>query len=185
MEFIKDNLFSENDGKDLATLKNLYDKFFKAGILYTRPFLNNDELSADIVQEVFINIWKTRRIFSSENHFRSYYYKSLKNSVCNHFNRQKENKKLTNDYIDENLNTLESIIKEEVHRKVVLALEKLPTERRKIILLYMDGHSQEEIASLLKISVNTIKTQKRKAYIFLRKELQNLFTWYFILNSVV
>ena len=41
----------------------------------------------------------------------------------------------------------------------------------------MMGFSQEEIADKLEISVNTIKTQKRKAYAFLREELQHLFVF--------
>ena len=45
----------------------------------------------------------------------------------------------------------------------------------------MAGHTQEEIAEKLKISVNTVKTQKRKAFAFLRAELQHLFVFFLVL----
>ena len=84
---------------------------------------------------------------------------------------------------DDTESALNAIIEEEVHREIIAAIEKLPPERRKIVELSMMGFSQEEIADKLEISVNTIKTQKRKAYAFLREELQHLFVFLlFVLN---
>ena len=48
----------------------------------------------------------------------------------------------------------------------------------------MVGYSQEEIAEKLNISVNTVKTQKRKAYAFLREELQHLFVLFLMLLNL-
>jgi RNA polymerase sigma-70 factor (ECF subfamily) len=66
------------------------------------------------------------------------------------------------------------IIEEEYVRQIHLAINKLSDERRKIILLSMEGHGNKKIAQSLGISVNTLKTLKRKAYRFLREELKQL-----------
>ena len=48
----------------------------------------------------------------------------------------------------------------------------------------MAGFSQEEIAEKMAISVNTVKTQKRKAYAFLREELKHLFIIFLVLMNM-
>lgn len=66
---------------------------------------------------------------------------------------------------------MNAIIEEEVHREIIAAIDKLPPERRRVVELSMVGYSQEEIAEKLNISVNTVKTQKRKAYAFLPRRI--------------
>ena len=97
--------------------------------------------------------------------------------------KHKVNEEIDPGLEDDTESALNAIIEEEVHREIIAAIEKLPPERRKIVELSMMGFSQEEIADKLEISVNTIKTQKRKAYAFLREELQHLFVFLlFVLN---
>ena len=52
-------------------------------------------------------------------------------------------------------------------------IEELPAEQRRIILLRIEGHSWDEIASRLGVSINTVKTQKSRSYKFLREKLAN------------
>jgi len=49
----------------------------------------------------------------------------------------------------------------------------MPEQRKKVFLLFLDGLSQDEIASELNISINTVKTHKLKARQFLRDHLKN------------
>ena len=85
---------------------------------------------------------------------------------------------------DDTESALNAIIEEEVHREIIAAIDKLPPERRRVVELSMVGYSQEEIAEKLNISVNTVKTQKRKAYAFLREELQHLFVLFLMLLNL-
>ena len=52
---------------------------------------------------------------------------------------------------------------EEVYRLLFRAIDKLPTRCREIFLLHMDGKKNEEIATALGISIETVKTQKKRA----------------------
>ena len=52
-------------------------------------------------------------------------------------------------------------------------IDELPAEQRRIILLRIEGHSWDEIASRLGVSINTVKTQKSRSYKFLREKLAN------------
>jgi RNA polymerase sigma-70 factor (ECF subfamily) len=57
----------------------------------------------------------------------------------------------------------------------LLAVQRLPEQRRKIFLLSNgDGYKYSEIAEQLNISLNTVKTQLKKAYETLRQERERL-----------
>ena len=85
---------------------------------------------------------------------------------------------------DNTESVLNVMIEEEVHREIIAAISKLPKERRRVVELSMAGFSQEEIAEKMAISVNTVKTQKRKAYAFLREELKHLFIIFLVLMNM-
>lgn len=85
---------------------------------------------------------------------------------------------------DNTESVLNVMIEEEDHREVIAAISKLPKERRRVVELSMAGFSQEEIAEKMAISVNTVKTQKRKAYAFLREELKHLFIIFLVLMNM-
>lgn len=66
----------------------------------------------------------------------------------------------------------ELLIGKELYAKIQSAIEKLPTERRKIFLLSrMDGLKYKEIAEKLEISIKTVENQMGKALASLRTEL--------------
>ena len=55
------------------------------------------------------------------------------------------------------------------------AIKTLPRQAEKVIILALNGYKNEEIAQELGVSVNTIKTQKKRAYHALREKLGNQF----------
>ena len=67
---------------------------------------------------------------------------------------------------------------EEVYRLLFRAIDKLPTRCREVFLLHMDGKKNEEIATLLGISIETVKTQKKRAIQFIKEQMG---TCYFLL----
>ncbi|MDB9203719.1 MAG: sigma-70 region 4 domain-containing protein [Odoribacter splanchnicus] len=50
-------------------------------------------------------------------------------------------------------------------------IDRLPEERKKIMLMSLEGKSGEEIACDLNITIHTVKQQKYRAYKFLREQL--------------
>ena len=60
--------------------------------------------------------------------------------------------------------------KEEIYRQLYLAIDRLPKKCREIFLMYMDGKKNEEIAQILSISIETVKTQKKRAMRFLKDD---------------
>lgn len=60
---------------------------------------------------------------------------------------------------------------EEIFRQLFMTIDSLPERCRQVFLLYMEGKKNEEIAAVLCVSLETVKTQKKRAMSFLRKKL--------------
>ena len=65
------------------------------------------------------------------------------------------------------------------------AIDTLPPQTRKIILLGLNGKNNNEIAETLNISVNTVKSLKKSAYTSLREQLKDpmLFLLFLLIDS--
>lgn len=67
---------------------------------------------------------------------------------------------------------LESVMKEELQKRLDEAIEKLPLEYRVVFVLRdIEGQSAEETAKILHLSVPAVKSRLRRARLFLREQL--------------
>lgn len=169
---------------DEKAFKTLYNEFFKSACIFASRYIYSETAAIDIVQEVFVNIWEKREIFISFKFFKAYLYKSVKNGCLKYIrNKQVEQKYINQlNVSEEGEDFLKAILVEEVQREIISVVHGLPSERRKIILLVLKGLKNDEIAEELGVSVNTVKTQKRKAYAFLREELKDIFAVFVIVD---
>ena len=65
----------------------------------------------------------------------------------------------------------EGFFSEEVYLLLLQTFDALPDRGREFFLMYMEGKKNEEIATALHVSLETVKTQKKRAMSFLRKKL--------------
>lgn len=168
--------------------KFLYDHYYASLGSFASHFFKQKANAEDIVQDVFLKLWKSDTSFNSMKALTSYLYTSVKNASLNAI---RDNSKLSDIDLSENDNiknlkindkTIEQVlIEEEYYRKIYIAIEKLSPKRKKIILLSMEGLTNKEIAKKLNVSVNTVKTLKLKAYKILREELEWAVFFVFIL----
>ena len=69
-----------------------------------------------------------------------------------------------------------NLMREEVYRELYLSVRELPDRCREVFELHLKGKKNEEIAELLSLSVETVKTHKKNAVRFLKERMGNLFT---------
>ena len=154
--------------------EELFWGFFSAGRQFVKSFQVDDSSADDILQEVFIHIWDKRQAFKSEDHFKAYFYKALRNNTVKHITRNKHVLNLESAENKESDDVLLKITEIEFNREISRAISLLPEKLREIILLSMSGMSEQMIADTLNISINTVKNQKTKAYASLRQELKDI-----------
>ena len=162
--------------------EELFWSFFSAGRQFVKSFQVDDSCADDILQEVFIHIWNKRQSIESENHFKAYFYKALRNNTIKYITRNKHVLNLECAENKESEDVLLKITEIEFNREILRAVSLLPEKRREIILLSMSGMSEQMIADTLNISINTVKNQKTKAYASLRQELKDIGSFILLLG---
>ncbi len=158
--------------QDPVAYRQLYNLYYKVLVLYAMNFNLPIGAAEDIVQSLFISIWEKKSVFRSLDSFHGYLYNSVRNSSFNYLKH--ENVEL--EYLEKMAHTYQEVAEDEVQREEVYRLlfqtiDRLPSRCREIFLLYMDGKKNEEIALQLKISIETVKTQKKRAVKFIKEQI--------------
>ena len=67
------------------------------------------------------------------------------------------------------------VVEEEVYRIVMKEIDELPGEQRKVILMHLEGKNNIEMAEIMHVSVNTVRTHKARARQALKAKLNDFF----------
>lgn len=173
---IDDNKFLEGINQKRANAwKELYNSFYGALCNYSRGIIGNEGNEEDLVQECLISIWKSELYFQDIKALSTYLYRSVHNNSLKFLRDRQVIKKRMNDYFQDNITEetdLYSAIEEEMIRKLRNVIAELPEQRRKILLMSLEGNTMQRISEVLNISINTVKTQKKRAYALLKERLK-------------
>lgn len=170
--------------RKIEAYKILYDDFYPALVVYASTFVASDEAAEDIVQELFITMWEKQVTFISYFAFKTYLYKFVKNAALNYLKHQDVEGRYA-EYVkevslEEELDESE-LNREEEYRLLFQAIDELPPRCREIFLMSLEGKKNKEIAELLQVSIDTVKTQKMRAMQRLRERTSVLF--FFLLST--
>lgn len=160
----------------LEDYKSLFDKLYARLCLFANRYVNNMDLSKDIVQEVFIKTWEKQPAQPHYNAIKSFLYTSVKNKCLNYL--KSKHYRVTGNLSSVNLELLESkesflteVVNVETHANLERAIEKLPDKCKRVIQLSLNNYSNKDIAEELSITTSTVRTQKQTAYEKLRNIL--------------
>lgn len=181
--------FSETEIKALAqgdtkVFHKLYEHFFVALCIFARSFSLKPEEAEDIVQEVFCRMYDEHRLFEGLNTLKSYLYTAVRNRSFNYLRDEKRRSIREAQFLN-NLKAEEegynSALENEIYRQLKLLLEELPEQCKNIFQRTLSGDTSEKIAADLKLSVETVKTQRKKAKRILLERYTLLFKTFGIL----
>lgn len=168
---------------DQRALKVFFDGFYPSVCVYAIKFIKQSDIAEDIAQDAFVQFWKIRDHFTSILKIRAFIYTTVRNACINYLKQKKTREEILahNPIIGEL--SYELLIEEETYRLLDTAIQLLPMRTREIIVLALQGHNNPEIAEIMGVSVNTIKTLKKNAYVDLRHTLSNQAYLLFILSQ--
>ena len=153
--------------------ERLFSDYYGILVCYAQKYTKREDIAEDIVQDVFASLWEENRIFPSQNDFRSFLYISIRNAAFDYLRHQNVESR----YIEEALTANrflsdDSFQKEEVFRLLFKQIDLLPERCREIFLLHLEGYDNDAIAKKLSLSIETVKTQKKRAMKTLRNNLK-------------
>lgn len=177
-----------SDKKLITIFLNGNDKAFEVLLSrHLKPIYNflyrltGDRSSVeDLAQEVFIKVWKNLSHFDRTKNFRVWIFTIAKNtaydflkkkkSIPFSFFEDKEGNSQFDNIVDDKLDPNAILENADLRKDLEKKLQKIPKNYRLILLLrYKDDFSLSEIADILKIPYNTVKSQHQRALQHLRK----------------
>ena len=155
----------------------LVDTYHNRLCVYAYQLTNDADYAKDIVQNVFINIWRIRLKLKDDFAVKSYLYKS----VYNEFLNQERNRVHAIPLDKKNIDALSSILEEEDEKSldrlmnlVKREIENLPPKCKQTFLLSkQEGLTNIEISEYLNVSIKSVEAHITKAFSILRKTVGN------------
>jgi RNA polymerase sigma-70 factor (ECF subfamily) len=167
---------------DITAFKLFFESFYPSLCLFANKYLKDREVSLDIVQDAFLYIWNKNADFQTAGGAKSYLYQYVKNRSLNYIRDQELRKKVEIKDLESETFFRDTLIEEETYQIISDAIKTLPPQGQRVIELSLDGLKNQEIADHLKISINTVKTIKLRAFASLRAELKNNIFILFVLQ---
>lgn len=137
----------------------------------------NSADAEEVTQDVFMKIFRNLKGFQFRSSFKTWVYRITVNTSINHYRKFIREKKDRVDYdsIIESLPSgrlaCEDAIQSDNETRLNVLLETLSTEYKAcLVLREIEGLSYREIASTLKIPVNTVRSRLKRAREALLKE---------------
>ena len=137
-----------------------YARFYRLAFHYVK----SDDLSEEIVSDVFLKIWNNRKRLPEISNLDVYFFTSIKNQAFTYLKREARRvfldaqsaKSLNLEYIEpENL-----LIAEDLAHAVEQAVSALPDKCQMIFrLIREDEMSYKDVAGLLDLSIKTVENQ--------------------------
>ena len=160
-----------------AALAQLYDRYRAILFGLLMRILNNREEAEDVLQEVFLQVWRKATDFD-ENRGRPFtWLVTLARSrgidrLRTLAARERVAETSAREVSEETSDAATDAFKSEQRGLVTKALSQLPDEqKRPLMLAYFDGLTQSEIAARLGAPLGTVKTRMRTGLISLRELL--------------
>lgn len=119
----------------------------------------NEDLAKDVAQEVFIKVWENLKTFRNESALSTWIYRITVNTCLQEL-RKKQHLPLNMDIEDEPSG--DPIAQELRYQSMYSCINALPVENRSIILLELEDIPQVEIAEIMGMTHQAIRTRIRR-----------------------
>jgi RNA polymerase sigma-70 factor (family 1) len=134
------------------------------------------ELAEEMIQDVFMSLYKQKDSASQLSSIMAYLYVLLKNRIFDAYRHEQVQRRYQDHlaYVstEADYSTISFIETRDLEKQLSLEIEKLPPQCRTVFKLSRQQYlPNKEIAALLKISENTVEQHMRKALRLLRGSL--------------
>ncbi|GHB72931.1 RNA polymerase sigma factor [Persicitalea jodogahamensis] len=167
------NMFRAGDREAFA---RIFEQHYRQLYSYGKQFLVDVSLTEDAIQDLFINLWRTRENLSEVDNIKFYLFRSLRRNIRRLSEREKRLQHQDVFQTDGSENSLihspdfgaeseESLLT----RRLKSLIENLPKRQREVVMLrYYENFSTHEIALIMGVTEKTVRNTLFNAMTTLR-----------------
>jgi RNA polymerase sigma-70 factor (family 1) len=163
----------------------LYNRYWKKLLIQAKYKTGSEEDAEEIVQQVFLNIWKTRKNIYLKHTFYTYIASCVKYEILATLAKQKKQKLAHHNFHldiarEEDNNTADWIDYESTRQQLEDTIQSLPEKCQLVFRLSREnGLSEKQISEHLSISRKTVEAHMTKALKALRTIIQQRLPFFF------
>ncbi|MGL4518936.1 MAG: RNA polymerase sigma-70 factor [Phocaeicola sp.] len=179
------------------TYREIFKKYYPQLLFYAARMIGEEE-AEDVVQDVFMDIWRRRETIQVGDQIKAFLYRAVYTHALNILKHRDvkshyENLMLDIDmqriafYQPENHEILKQIEDQELRQRITTVIDELPEKCRMVFKLsYLHHMKNKQIAETMEISLRTVEAHMYKALKQLRERLGYLDLWilFFLLECV-
>ena len=140
------------------SFESLMHKYFPRLFNFVYRYVNDKESAEDLVQEVFIRVYKSGAGYRPQSKFQTWIFTIARNLSINLIRRNAVNQRLLDRRPEDSEPKHDA--DDELHR----AIAELPRDLRlPLVMYYFDGHSVKTVAQTLDISTSGVYVKLRTA----------------------
>ena len=161
------DLISRCQKGDQDALKEIFDQYREKVYRIAYGVVRHREDALDIVQEVFIKLFRSIKHFEGKSRFYTYLYRMAMNTAIDHSRKTKKNPTSSIDVeggfvpVDAIENRPDRIaVRKELGERLKRAMDKLPDDQRTaLIFREVEGLSYQEMAEAMECSIGTVMSR--------------------------
>lgn len=162
-ELNDDELIEKVASKDKQALKHLFVRYHDRVFKFVLRYLKDEAVSEEIANEVFLKLWQSANSFEGRSTVSTWLLTMARNSAVSHLRKRREfllDEGYAESLADEADNPSDSMLKSDKAQRIKNCLNDLSHQHREIIeLVYYHEKSIKEVAAILEIPGNTVKTR--------------------------
>ena len=179
MNDLNDTILSQKirEGSEKA-FREIYDRYHIQMYFIAKKYVKDTGLSEDAVQDIFVKLWTKRLKLDETKSIKAFLFTMLRNHVLNMIRDRRDEivsiASMNMEILPKKNLTDDEMLYKEYHDIVQKGLDELSGRKREVFeLKAFNGHSNSEVADLLKINIRTVKTHYYNSSKFIRAYLKN------------
>ena len=173
-----------NGNKEAFT--EIVNRYLKVVYNFIYRLVGNEKTAEDITQEVFLKIWKNIQKFDLEKSFKTWIFSIAKNTCVDYLRKRKDipmsffddlngDNVVEDNLIDSEPKADQVSILIENKKQVDMAISGLSMVQKEVIIMkYVNEMSLSEVAEIMDIPKDTVKSHYRRALIKMKKSLEKM-----------
>ncbi|WP_312138766.1 sigma-70 family RNA polymerase sigma factor [Sphingobacterium sp.] len=154
----------------------LYERYKAAMLIFASQRVSRDA-AEDLVQDVFLSLWKNRGQLEIKERIGGYLFKALRTKIIDHMSKGVHAQKYLDsidDFAKSHTGTDAKVREETFLRRIEELLRRCGPQYQTILKMRLEGYNNQEIADSLGLSEKTVRNQSSNLMKVLRSKLS---TW--------